>query len=449
MRLVLFIVGLFFASTISAQESSGLIFGKHNGLLSSQINPSFILRSENKWDLQLVGGHAFFQTNYAFINNSSLVKVLNNTSSIELAQNDTPVDQYELPLIFGQGENNYKFESTAELFAPGLLYRLDEQTAIGFSVKGRAMVSASQLPSLLERQNLEELPIDSTFSITPFSGNSAAWIEYCFHGAKDLGNGNSVGVNLKYLKNKHSAFVDNNVSSDIFRDINNLINALTSGNIEFGGLTNQTIGSNFGSGFSLDLGVTLENIFPFVADVGISLLDFGFLKNNSTQYQLSFNDLQSISPADYENISNTEELLSQLDTDFVELDSSFGFVTYLPTALSLQIVRPINDKISIEASLTQGIKFSDRQLKRPNSMTASFVYEQRNFSAFVPITIYDYSSLRVGAAIRLWYLTIGTDHLTSVFSNQDDFDGTDVYVNLKFYPFSKRDSKADLVTCPF
>jgi len=251
------------------------------------------------------------------------------------------------------------------------------------------------------------------------------------------------------LKNKHSAFVDNNLSSDVFRSTDNIINALTLGSIEFGGLINQTIGSSFGSGFSIDLGVTLENLFPFVADVGVSLLDFGYLKNNSTQYQLNFNELQRINPADYENISNTEQLLSQLDTDFVELDSTLGFVTYLPTALSFQIVRPINDRMSIEASLTQGIMFSDRQLKRPNSMTASFVYERRNFSAFVPITIYDYSSLRVGAAIRFWYLTIGTDHLTSVFSNQNDFDGTDVYVNLKFYPFSKRDSKADMVTCPF
>lgn len=449
MRLVLLSIGLFFVSIIHAQESSGLIFGNHNGLLSSQINPSYVLRSENKWDLQLIGGHMFFQTNYAFVNNSSLIKVLNNTSNIELAQNDTPIDQYELPLVFRQGESGYKLESSAELFAPGFLYRLDEQTALGFSVKGRAMASTGSLPIVLEQRNLESLPVDSSFSISPFSANSAAWIEYSLHGAKDLGNGNSLGVNLKYLKNKHSAFIDNNLSSDISRSTDNIINALSTGQIEFGGLSNQDVIGSFGSGFSLDLGITLENLFPFTADVGISILDLGYLKNNSSQYQISYDDLQNIDPSDYESISNTEQLMDQLESDFIQLDSSAGFVTYLPTALSFQLIRPITEKLSIEASLTQRISFSDRQLKRPNSLTASLVYERKNFSAFVPITVYDYSSIRVGAAIRLWYLTIGTDHLTSVVSNQDDFDGTDVYVNLKFYPFSKRHSKGDQVLCPF
>jgi|GEM_PF-5777945 len=38
-----------------SQETSGLVFGNYAGINSTKLNPSFSLRSLNKWDLQLAG----------------------------------------------------------------------------------------------------------------------------------------------------------------------------------------------------------------------------------------------------------------------------------------------------------------------------------------------------------------------------------------------------------
>lgn len=449
MRLVFLVVCLLLSAISYSQESAGLIFGKQNGLLVGQINPSYILRSENKWDLQLVGAHAFFQTNYAFIDNSSLISVLRNTGTIEIPENDTPISQYERPLIFRNGENAYYLDASGEVFAPGFLYRITEGIAAGFSVRGRSMMSGHDFPAIFDQANMENFPLDSTFQLTPFSANAAAWTEYSFHGAMDLSNGYQIGVTAKYLKNKFSAFVDNNIETDISRATTNIFNSSLSSLVEFGSSTNTSWGNNQGSGFALDLGFKTTQLFPFEAEVGVSLLDIGYLKNSSTQYRVLGLDGQNLDINQYQNIESIDQLVNTIDNDVFQIDSTAGFTTYLPTALSIQIIRPINDKISIEGSLTQRIVLSDRQLQRPNSINASFVYETRSFSAFVPITIYDYKHIRIGTAVRLWYFTIGTDYLTSVISNQQDFDGTDIYVNLKVYPFNKRNSSADGITCPF
>ena len=62
-------------------------------------------------------------------------------------------------------------------------------------------------------------------------------------------------------------------------------------------------------------------------------------------------------------------------------------------------------------------------------------FEHRWFGASLPVVIYNYEKFRLGVAVRLAYLTIGTDHLVSLFKS-NEFTGTSFYVALKFNPFN-------------
>jgi len=106
----------------------------------------------------------------------------------------------------------------------------------------------------------------------------------------------------------------------------------------------------------------------------------------------------------------------------------------LPAALSIQYRQKINDHTSVEGHLVQRLKVVEMQMPRSNSLNVTGVYDRKHFSAFLPVTLYNYNDLRVGAAIRLGPLTIGSDHIMSFFK-QTDLSGTDVYVNLQVYPF--------------
>ena len=196
-----------------------------------------------------------------------------------------------------------------------------------------------------------------------------------------------------------------------------------------------------GTGFGLDLGVTSTTMFPFKSKVGISILDLGWINYSGKNYNLSFSN-SSIDFSNYENISSDEALIAQLTQDFVQIDSAESFRMFLPTALSLQILRPLNDHWHVEGSLAQAIKFSSRQITRSNSVHASLIYNRKHFSAYMPLSIYNYESIRLGAAVRFDFLTIGSDHLANVISNNQDFEGSDIYFNIKIYPFS-RDRNAD------
>ncbi len=52
----------------------------------------------------------------------------------------------------------------------------------------------------------------------------------------------------------------------------------------------------------------------------------------------------------------------------------------------------------------------------------------------LPVSLYNYSKLRVGISARLAFITIGSDNLSSFFK-QSELTGSDIYVGIKVNPF--------------
>ena len=67
-------------------------------------------------------------------------------------------------------------------------------------------------------------------------------------------------------------------------------------------------------------------------------------------------------------------------------------------------------------------------------MVVSPRYETRWFGASIPVSLYNWEKVNYGLALRLGFLSLGTDNLGSMIENKD-FSGSDFYVALKINPF--------------
>ena len=109
---------------------------------------------------------------------------------------------------------------------------------------------------------------------------------------------------------------------------------------------------------------------------------------------------------------------------------------WLPTALSLQVDYNINGDFYLGSALVQSIPLGNFKVGRANVFALSPRFERKWFGASLPISIYNWDQVRVGLSARLGFLTLGSDHIGSIFTNSD-LSGTDFYMALKIFPFGK------------
>lgn len=103
----------------------------------------------------------------------------------------------------------------------------------------------------------------------------------------------------------------------------------------------------------------------------------------------------------------------------------------LPTAISLQFETNFRKNIYMSALWIQPLRFNPRQLRRPSQIALVPRYEIEWFALSLPLSMLQYEYIRLGAALRLGPLTIGTERL-GILLGITDLDGMDIYFSLKF-----------------
>ena len=88
----------------------------------------------------------------------------------------------------------------------------------------------------------------------------------------------------------------------------------------------------------------------------------------------------------------------------------------------------------MNATLIQRLVINQPAVERGNLLAITPRYESRWISAFLPISIYNYQKVQIGAAVRLGFLTIGSDDLGG-FIGKSNLNGMDFYAGLKINPF--------------
>ena len=449
-RLKIFVtlVILFIVDTTSfAQEHIGLSYGQYNGITATSINPTFLIHADNKWEIQLAGAHTFFDTNYGYIKNTSFFNLARNGELVnvpDVAYDDVS-DAQDLDVVFNSQYIKTYFDGKLNVLGPGGYYRFNNDIVFGISSKVRSALTSYDIPSSLNYYNAKDLPGDNVFELNEFQVNALVWTEYGIHYAQKLSNVLGVGASIKLASAYTSLSFDNNVNIDYIERADTL-SALDKGQGRLAFPVHEGDQPDvIGGGLSFDFGLNYKN--EDGSYLGFSIIDLGWVNITGKDYLVDFEEGQSIIYDDYKGIKEVDQQISRMIRDGFQIDSSSSFTMILPTAISLQYQKSLTNKIGIQGHWMQHLKLSDLQLRHTNSTTVSATYDTKHFSAFLPITMFNYSHIRFGAAIRVGFLTIGSDRILNLIGKRDQFSGSDFYINLKYYPFNVSKGDSEKVNC--
>lgn len=437
-----------------AQEQLGLRTENYSGVNSLALNPANGTTSKFQWDLNLVGAGIFGQTNYGFIYNTNVGDIIRTLPEADLAKNYSSESQFPSnTLIIDAYDNNRKkfFTLSSMVLGPSLMINLESGHSFGIFTNFRTMASSQNIPSNGDYFNFDRTPIGEFLTIPAFDGAILSWSEVGINYARRLETATgslSVGGSIKFLNGYEGGFINNRRDFSV-RQLPGDTLDFTNLDFSFGFTTSNEEGTDVrinrnGGGIAFDLGavITIDGFDDgYQWKFGAALLDIGRIQfnQNAESHRINTDQPFIIPTGAYETVNSldeTVELLSEQSLNDPSLSLESGdFGIWLPGALSLQADYAVSPGIFVNATLIQRLPYRSNAVKRGNLLAVTPRFEHRWLSAALPLSLYNYQRLQVGAAVRLAFLTIGTENLGS-FIGQSNFTGTDFYVALKVNPFN-------------
>jgi Family of unknown function (DUF5723) len=470
-------------SILSAQDQLGLRLERYSGISSATINPANLSGMAMKWDVNLGGFGQFVETNYGFIANSSVPKVLltpRDTSHFyitSLAPDATPPKKGQVVIDFEQRKRKFFGENRTLLMLPSFAFHLGKKNTVGFSVNGRADAMSHTLPASLGYPRYDAHPRNEEFKIGRMSVAGMAYLDAAAHFSHktELENGSlAVAASLHILSGFEGGYARGDGSFFLTKIQGD---SLIFRNTEFeGGVTNSNFGilngekprvSPNGIGMGFDFGFVFtkhsdildENDYPW--KIGFSVLDIGrvnFRKNTERHAFISDSSFL-IDPAEFKFFNDPNipirYVSQQANRDSLASYIGEKFSIRLPFAFSAQADFRVFDHIYMSGLLIQRVDFQKASLQRPNLLAVTPRYERRWMSVSMPFCLSEWQHVRLGLAARLGFLVIGTDHLNSFFQ-QKKLYGSDFYIALKINSFrfwgenareKRRNGRRDRVKC--
>ena len=157
--------------------------------------------------------------------------------------------------------------------------------------------------------------------------------------------------------------------------------------------------------------------------IGASLLDVGAIRfSNSTRaYKMVVNEDRLFDAQALEDIQSVDALMDSLNYMFYDnpekADNGKSALMGLPTAASLQFDYCISDNLYFNATWIQPVKLLRCSSQRAAMLIIEPRYESQFLDFTLPITLYNYDKVFVGAAVRVAFLTVGTHNVFNLLSS--------------------------------
>lgn len=446
---------------IFSQDMHGIAVSDYSGVSRSFLNPGSMIHSKTYFDLLLIGGSAFAQNNYLYVPRRdytlSRLRYLDFPTYPETGQKF--LDDYNQELKYG-------FASLRITGPSAMLVKRNHAFAIQHSI--RSVATVDHLPYDVAKFMLEGLSFEpqQNFRYThdkPYTIGSLGWYELGFtynNMIYKLGDVNfSAGATVKRLWAYHGLFVHSTYTDYMTPDSDTLIlyrlNAVggMAGPVnyqenDFTGLSNPVKGN----GFAIDLGVSYVRTLepqstrkytkdcaypyePYLFRIGFSVLDFGSVKLDRNVRRMEFNEIDTVwTGVNSLEFLNFNQLLSDLSN---ELGGSPGallregeFRIALPTYASFQFDYNFQNDLFLNLVVVQDLPVLNNRLSRPSYVSLSPRYATDVFELSLPFSLYRYREPRLGAALRFYNFSIGTEKLGGFFG-LSDFDGIDLYFSVQ------------------
>lgn len=462
------IFGLLVLTTIkvvNSQEMIGVTFGNFSSITSAVVNPALMTGSKAYININIFSSDIFVKNNWAYIPKE-------DKTFWDLITLDTLIPQYGKWKYNGlytyhQNTNPVNIYQSTRMLGPSFVIQ-NGAHAFGLSLSLRSQTSATniayEIPVFMyETMTYEELQ-NIVFDDKDFNFSSLTWSELAASWAWDFVRPYKAkltfGVNLKlnlahdgaYAVNNHAKYIVYNPKTiQIYNYDAEIAYALPinydSTNIIIEGPIIQGIGTGIDLGFvytrmkssiysrggSRNCSKPYED---YIYRIGVSIVDIGAVSFNKNAQKHRFNDVgvywTQFDTLEYNSFNTSIQALSKaLYGDPNQSKTADNFSIPLPTSLSVQFDAHITRNMYLSALVMQPLVFSKRQLLRPVQYAITPRFENDYFALSMPISLSQYKYLRLGTAIRIGPLTVGSERLGTLLGISD-LDGMDLYVSLKF-----------------
>ena len=444
-------------SGIHAQEQLGLRTDNYSGVNSLSLNPANFLGGQFQWDVNVAGIGAFGETNYGYVQNTSLLEILRMYPDIEVMgafDDDGETQIPENTLITDYYFTNRKtyYMGLTTILGPSFAMKIGEDQTFGLFTNFRAASSSHKIPASLNFYYWDQTPYYEEISTSPVKGAAMAWSEIGLNYGKRFETYNGymdLGASVKLLQGYEGFFFENKTRVDITQLPNDTV-AMDGPNMIFGfTTTNYTkevdinIKQN-GIGMSMDLGFvyTIDGDYDtYQWRFGVGLLDIGKIQfnRNAEFHEVDTDEMVVLNKREYLDVTSLDDAAKLFSTqaygDSTASYSKGAFGIWLPGALSLQADYSFTENIYVSGLLIQRFGYRQASVERGNFLAVTPRFEHRWYGFSLPISYYNYEEFNVGASVRLGFITFGTENLGSIFK-KSDFTGSDFYFALKINPFN-------------
>lgn len=416
-----------------AQNYIGFSADNYSGVHGVIFNPSSIVDSRFRTDINLISGSAFLGSDYFSLDLNSALKA---------------TDGFNLDGNFSENvQEDNQFFLNLDVLGPSVMFNINKKNSIALTTRLRTFFNLNNINGEFYQNITNNFDQDENFDfqLNNLSGTMHVWGEFgltygrvLMERERDFLKG---GLTLKYLQGAGSLFANSPSMTGSYDAVAQSLT--TTGSLSYGttpGFENEDVEfSNLSSGIGVDLGLTYEyrpklfgdtiskKINKYKFKLGVSITDLG-----SISY-----DGSSVTTYDLNNTIDTEEFENK-DTETV-LDENYqgeeDIITTkinLPTALHILADYQIRQRLylSVQGSLslvTADKEFTNRII---NTIVASPRLETRWLSIYLPVSLRQYDGLSMGAGLRFGPLMVGSG---SVISNVigDSSKTTDIYAGLK------------------
>lgn len=426
-RIFLVTMLLLFTTALHAQSYVGLLNDNYAGVHNVVSNPSEIVDSRLRTDINLAGASVFLGNDY-----------------IEVSLREALFSEFDFDDAEKTLKDKNNFYGNLDILGPSVMFNINRKNAVAIFTRARLFYNITDINGQTFENFEQGFDANTDFTIdeNDFNLSTNSWTELGLTYARELYNKNEHylkgGLSLKYLEGIGNVYAGGNDVNIIYNNGTNPDNSTitTSGIIAFGNsagnnLDNFTFGANT-SGFAVDLGFTYEwrpnynshilkdsrgrtfvtkHTNKYKLKLGISLTDLGSLSYTSGA-QERYDITNTITETQF---NQTDDLETLLERNYNRFSTSELLQPVLPAALHISGDYLMNKYLYLSFNSSLSLVARDRinSNRIGNVISVTPRFERKWFSFFTPVSYFQHSGLQWGAGLRAGPIYFGSGTVVS------------------------------------
>lgn len=438
----LFVLSLIATSAIAQQSFSGLRNGAYSGTHQVLSNPSNIVGSPRKWDVNLFSIDGTFNSNIFQFESANLKKGIKNFTDLN------------------QLNNNVTAGGVLDILTPSASFQIGKKNAVAITTRSRVFanldnVDAKFIETIVEDEvkNISNLPYSRQFEnqnilLNGFTEAGLTWATTLFSTPNHKIN---AGITAKYVMgwanlsgniDRLSATIegDENANKIFITNAKGRVEYIASG-IDFQDFKFEKVSdelknnSAYGLGFDFGLSYEYRNNADdekYRLKAGIAVTDIGHLKYKHQQNRSAIYDISAVAGQKFLLSDIEKSLKDPANGVFEQPFTDENYQISLPTAIQSNIDVRFSDNWYVEISALKGISKKNENNKNPyysDEIILTPRYENKFFGFFVPLKYNEVSKFNAGAALRLGPVFVGSSSILSNFTKGKQLD---VFFGIRF-----------------